>query len=175
MRPARAQGVGPVSRLETVPGRVLTAAGPLLLGAVLICLPAVLSNYGPHVFASRWFAILYLPLRLGGAALAAFPAFQCTLVQAMTSGVEIGARKHFVTQLVIDKHGEADAFVVERIQEAACPLGKATAKENKISCALRQAVRLKDPVSLAIGGIAITCDLSHLFTHHKSYFAIKNV
>jgi hypothetical protein len=56
--------------------QMLFAVGPVVLGAVLISIPSVLTNYGPAAFSSGWFELLFLPMRVGGAALAAFPAFQ---------------------------------------------------------------------------------------------------
>ncbi|GGM25772.1 hypothetical protein GCM10007977_028670 [Dactylosporangium sucinum] len=62
--------------LKTIPGRVVSAVGPLPAGAVLVCVPAVLVNYGPMPFASDWFGILYFPLRYGAALFAAFLSFK---------------------------------------------------------------------------------------------------
>ena len=139
-----------MSRLETVPGRVLTAVGPLLLGAVLISLPAVLSNFGPHVFASRWFEILYLPLRLGGAALAAFPAFEyrpliVAIVMFFATGIGL-----FVFPAAIERVALRDRGVVTPCEVTAVHVRTVTDSENRTKTFYDHRLRCADPRLTAI-------------------------
>jgi hypothetical protein len=139
-----------VSRLETVPGRVLTAVGPLLLGAVLICVPAVLSNYGPHMFASRWFEIPYLPLRLGGAALAAFPAFGyrpliVAIVMFFATGIGL-----FVFPAAIERAALRDRGIVTRCEVTAVHVRTWTDSENRTKTSYDHELQCADPRLTAI-------------------------
>ena len=117
-----------MSRPKAVPRRVLVALGPLLLGTVLICVPPLLSNYGPHVFSSGWFEILYWPLRLGGGALAAFTAFRyrplvVAIVMFFATGIGL-----FVFPAAIDRVALRDRGVVTRCEVTAVQVRTRTAQ-----------------------------------------------
>lgn len=134
-----------MSRLGSPPGRVLTVVGPLLLGLVLICVPAILSNYGPHMFSSRWFEILYLPLRVGGAALAAFPAFRyrplaVAIVMFFATGIGL-----FVFPAAVERIALRDRGVVTQCEVTQVRTRTSTDSENRTKTYYDHELRCADP------------------------------
>src|ERR1700751_1156505 len=91
----------------------------------------------------------------------------------MSYRVEICTRKHFTTQLVIDQHRKINSLVTKIVEETTDPLWQTASKQNEVGRAQGQAVGLEDHLSFVVSCVTKACNLTHFFTHHHSYFAVK--